>query len=165
MTVKLEKLKKFDNEKLTYIVKNYKQYGYDTEIRPAAIDILTGRGINEEDLKLTGNYENVEFNSAKELLAKYSKNSKLAFFFYGLFIITNILALVFLITLGVVGSILTIISSISVISFLISLIVSLLNQNVFLKQLERKMLLVTNWFIYLLKCPLTSLFISIIETK
>ena len=59
MTNIFEKLNKYDNQKLTDIVKNYKQYNYDIEIRNTAIEILRERGISEEDLKLSGNYENV----------------------------------------------------------------------------------------------------------
>ena len=37
-------LKRFDNDKLIDVVKNYKRYGYDDEIRDYAIRLLEERG-------------------------------------------------------------------------------------------------------------------------
>ncbi|MBL4604928.1 MAG: hypothetical protein JKY02_04490, partial [Flavobacteriaceae bacterium] len=48
------KLESFDNEKLIDIVKNYQQYGYDNDLRNIAIRILEKRGIDKEQLKLSG---------------------------------------------------------------------------------------------------------------
>jgi len=138
MTSTFDKLKKFDNQKLTDIVKNYKQYGYDIEIRNTAIEILGERGISEEDLKLSGNYENVEYNSAEDIFDKYNKSSKLTFFFYGLFIITNLLAVAFMTKSELLGSISTIINFVSIISFLLFLIKSLINQNTFYKAIGKE---------------------------
>ena len=39
-------LNKFDNDKLIDVVKNYKRYGYDDEIRDHAIKLLVERGWN-----------------------------------------------------------------------------------------------------------------------
>ena len=44
-------LKRFDNDKLIDVVKNYKRYGYDDEIRDYAINLLKERGWSVEDLK------------------------------------------------------------------------------------------------------------------
>ena len=37
-------LNKFDNDKLIDVVKNYKRYGYDDELRDYAINLLGERG-------------------------------------------------------------------------------------------------------------------------
>ena len=58
MSDKIEKLKSLDNDKLIDVVKNYRQYGYSNELRTAAIEILDSRGIDQEKLKLTGNFDN-----------------------------------------------------------------------------------------------------------
>ena len=47
-------LKRFDNDKLIDVVKNYKRYGYDDEIRDYAINLLKERGWSVEDLKTFG---------------------------------------------------------------------------------------------------------------
>lgn len=44
-------LNKFDNDKLIDVVKNYKRYGYDDELRDYAINLLGERGWNREDLQ------------------------------------------------------------------------------------------------------------------
>ena len=51
-------LKRFDNDKLIDVVKNYKRYGYDDEIRDYAINLLEERGWSVEDLKTFGYWEN-----------------------------------------------------------------------------------------------------------
>jgi lipopolysaccharide export system permease protein len=82
-----EKLKSFNDFKLMDIVKNYKQYRYDVSIRDSAISILESRGISENELKMTGNYRNSEYDIAENIYKAFLRNSKLTFLFYGLFII------------------------------------------------------------------------------
>lgn len=88
---KSEKLKSLDNEKLIDVVKNYKQYRYDDELRNTAIEILEERGIDKEQLKLTGNLENKEYNTAADLYNAFGRSSKAAFTFYILIFITKIM--------------------------------------------------------------------------
>jgi len=133
-----EKLRKFDNQKLTAIVKNYKQYGYDIEIRNTAINILAERGFSKEDLKLSGNFENVKYNIAEDILNKYNKSSKLTFLFYGLFIITNLGIVALLAKSEVVSFISTLINFVSIILFLIFLIKSLLSLNAFYRAIGKE---------------------------
>ena len=54
-------LNKFDNDKLIDVVKNYKRYGYDDELRDYAINLLGERGWNREDRSsdLSNAYQNV----------------------------------------------------------------------------------------------------------
>lgn len=58
------KLESFNDGKLIDIVKNYKQYGYDNDLRNIALGILEKRGINKEQLELSGNFENHSYKSA-----------------------------------------------------------------------------------------------------
>ncbi len=84
-----ERLIKLDNSKLTDVVKNYKQYGYDESIRRTALDILKSRGIEEDDLKLTGNFNNYSYERAIEIAGSYTKNSRTTFLLYLTTIITR----------------------------------------------------------------------------
>lgn len=87
----IEKLKSFDNLKLIDIVKNYKQYGYDDSLREIALNILKERGVSEEQLKISGNFENEDFNKAEELYKDFRKNSKTAFISYMLIFLFQLL--------------------------------------------------------------------------
>lgn len=73
-----DRLLKLDDKKLMDVVKNYRQYGYSEEIRNNAIAILNERGINEEQLKLTGNFENKNYERALDLVNSFKLNSKIA---------------------------------------------------------------------------------------
>lgn len=57
-------LKRFDNDKLIDVVKNYKRYGYDDEIRDYAINLLKERGWSIEDLKTFGYWKNSDYEEA-----------------------------------------------------------------------------------------------------
>jgi hypothetical protein len=81
MTEKEERLKKLDTDKLMDVVKNYRQYGYDEGFRNSAISILADRGISQEQLELTGNFVNRNYDFANEIYKSFSKNSKIAFIF------------------------------------------------------------------------------------
>ncbi|SNR60289.1 hypothetical protein SAMN06265371_106186 [Lutibacter agarilyticus] len=76
MTDKIERLKSFDSEKLIDIVKNYRQYGYDENLRNDTLEILKKRGIDKEQLILTGNYKNQNYDSAKDIYESFNRNSK-----------------------------------------------------------------------------------------
>lgn len=128
-----ETLDKLSDNKLIDAVKNYKQYGYSEELRELAISILNERGISSEQLKLTGNFENHNFDYANQLLEAYNKNSKIALISY-----------IILFTSGVIGpiiitnsvSFILILSAlfwVSLITFIIFLIKSFINQNEFSK--------------------------------
>ena len=91
MTDKIERLKLLDSEKLIDVVKNYRQYGYDEKLRNSVVEILENRGIDKEQLKLTGNFENRTYDLAQDIYAAFGRNSKIALIFYGILLITNIL--------------------------------------------------------------------------
>lgn len=82
-----ERLRKLDADKLIDVVKNYRQYGYTDAIRNYALTILEERGINKNDLQLTGNYENKTYDFAIDLYASFKRNSANAFICYALLIL------------------------------------------------------------------------------
>jgi hypothetical protein len=77
-----EKLIVLNDTKLIDVVKNYRQYGYDESIRNSALTILKSRGIDEDYLKLTGNFSNHNYDRALDIASSYSNNSKTAFLLY-----------------------------------------------------------------------------------
>jgi len=131
MTDIYSKLDSFDNGKLIDVVKNYKQYGYDNELRNIAIEILEKRGINKEQLKLTGNFENAAYESAKGIHSSFSRNSKIAFVLYGIVLISNILVSVFARNSEELALIILILNWIALISYIVFIIKSFINQNDF----------------------------------
>lgn len=91
MSDQKEKIKKLDNNRLIDVVKNYKQYGYNVELRDIALETLKERGVSEMELKLTGNYENQDYNKAERVYKSFEKSSKIAFILYGIVFILNLL--------------------------------------------------------------------------
>ena len=71
-------LKRLDNDKLIDVVKNYKRYGYDAEIRDYAIKLLEERGWSIEDLKTFGYWENSNYEEALMQYKAYCRNSLIA---------------------------------------------------------------------------------------
>jgi hypothetical protein len=132
-----ERLKSFDNSKLIDIVKNYRQYKYDDTLRNTAIDILKSRGIGENDLKLTGNFENRQYTFAGEIAQSYSGNSKIAFLFYGVFLVSKILLSLSRRTPETFGWIFLSITLLSMVLFLIFLVKSFINQKDFYKTIGK----------------------------
>lgn len=132
------KLESFENGKLIDIVKNYKQYGYDNDLRNIAIGILEKRGINKEQLELSGNFENYSYKSAKAIHKLFSRNSKIAFILYGIVLITNILVSVFARNSELLESITLVINWISILLYFVFLIKSFLNQNEFYRAIGKK---------------------------
>ena len=132
------KLESFDNGKLIDIVKNYKQYGYDNDLRNIALGILEKRGINKEQLELSGNFENHSYESAKGIQKLFSRNSKIAFILYGIVLISNILVSVFSRNSELLASIVLIINWISILLYFVFLIKSFINQNEFYRELGKK---------------------------
>ena len=85
-----EKLLKFSDEKLIDIVKNYRQYGYNIELRNETLEILSERGISPEILDLQGNLNNEQFINSEELYNSFDKYSKIAFVAYLIVLVLNI---------------------------------------------------------------------------
>jgi hypothetical protein len=132
------KLESFHNEKLIDIVKNYQQYGYDDDLRNITIGILEKRGIDKEQLKLSGNFENHSYESAKRIHKSFNLNSKITFILYGIVLISNILVSIFNQNSEILASIILIINWIALISYFVFLIKSFINQNEFYKAIGKE---------------------------
>jgi hypothetical protein len=132
-----ERLNNFENLKLIDIVKNYRQYGYDNKLREKAISILNERGITKEQLQLTGDFENKNYDLAKDIYNSFCKNSKIAFILYAILLLTNILTPIIAYSSDSFGLIVLIINWISLIFFIIFFIKSFINQNQFFKMLNQ----------------------------
>jgi lipopolysaccharide export system permease protein len=96
----IDRLNNLENKQLIDIVKNYKQYGYDKEIRDKAILLLEERGVSQEHLRLTGNLENTDYSHAIELYASFVFNSRIAFFLYLSILLNSLLIPLFLSSYG-----------------------------------------------------------------
>lgn len=68
-------LNRFDNDKLIDVVKNYKRYGYDDELRDYAINLLGERGWSREDLQHFGYLTNHDYDEAEKQYKAYCRNS------------------------------------------------------------------------------------------
>jgi len=130
-------LKMLENNKLIDIVKNYKQYRYETTYRESALQILQERGITLEELSLTGNLKNLDYENASNFYKSFIQNSKLAFIFY----ISNVLIAIALKVLlvrfpgmEIAGSIILVASFIL---FFVFLIKSFFNQSQFYKAIGK----------------------------
>jgi len=137
MTDNTERLNKLDDSKLIDVVKNYRQYGYDNELRATAISILNDRGITKEQLQLTGDFENKTYDYAQELFNSFAKNSKIAFILYGILLLTNILVPIIASNSESLGLVTLILNWVSFIGFIVFLIKSFMNQNQFYKAINK----------------------------
>jgi hypothetical protein len=137
MTNNTERLNKLDDNKLIDVVKNYRQYGYDDELRTTAISILNDRGITKEQLQLTGDFENKTYDYAQELFSSFGKNSKIAFVLYGILLLTNILVPILAYNSETLGLFTLILNWVALIGFIVFLIKSFMNQNQFYKAINK----------------------------
>lgn len=133
MTDKHERLLKLDNEKLIDVVKNYRQYGYDDQLRETAINILADRGISKEQLQITGSFENKTYDYANDLFASFLKNSKIAFVMYLVLFSSRILIQIIPDDSVGLAWTLLIVTILSFILYFVFLIMSIMNQNQFYK--------------------------------
>ena len=137
MTNNSDRLKNFNNKKLIDVVKNYRQYGYDENMRATAITILDARGITKEQFELTGNFDNKAYDYATELYESFSKNSKIAFVLFIIILLTNILIPIIAVNSELMASLLLILNFLMLIGYFIFLIRSFLNQNQFYKTINQ----------------------------
>ena len=133
MTDKEERLKKLDTDKLIDVVKNYRQYGYDENLRILAISILQERGITKEQLELTGNFKNTTYDFADDLYKSFGKNATIAFVLYGIVIVTTVLFPILSISSETLGFSIAIIKLIAYILYFVFLVKSFINQSQFYK--------------------------------
>jgi len=138
MENKIERLKKLDDTKLIDVVKNYRQYGYDEELRNSAIGILESRGHDMESLILRGDFENKSYNDAELYFKSFEKQSKLAFIFYGLILIVKILIPLITKSIESVQLIIVIVFWISLFGYIVSLIQSFMSQSKYYKLIGKQ---------------------------
>jgi lipopolysaccharide export system permease protein len=77
-----EKLNGYDNDMLIKIVKEAKQFGYTNDYRNKALKILESRNITQEELLLSNNLYNVDYNKVEELHRLYKIYSRIALVTY-----------------------------------------------------------------------------------
>ena len=117
-----KQLEQLTTNQLMDAVKNYRQYGYDDDVRDCAIAILEERGVHKGQLALSGNLRNDAFERATDLYNSFSKNTTIALISYFAVPIVGLLA-------GLTDSLfLTIIVVLSVFVFFIFFIKSFLNK-------------------------------------
>lgn len=132
---KLVRLRKMDDHRLIDAVKNYRQYGYSTELRAEIVAILEQRGVQKDQLELTGNFDNNTYDRAEDLYASYTRNSLIAFCLYVGVVLINVFSgltdspsinlVLFFIQIAVIGS------------YLVFIVMSFLNQNQFYKSIGK----------------------------
>ncbi|NMH85944.1 LptF/LptG family permease [Flavivirga algicola] len=83
-------LNTYDNNKLINIAKSYKEFGYKIIYRNTALEILNSRGITNQQLKFSGNFNNREYEQIINLKDKYEEDAKLTFVLYFISIFTSI---------------------------------------------------------------------------
>jgi|GEM_PF-14489 len=75
-------LSSYDDNELIKVIKNYRQYNYSRTHRNTAVAILNSRGITNQQLKFSGNFDNQKFVEGIRLKYKFDEDSKLAFILY-----------------------------------------------------------------------------------
>lgn len=138
MENKIERLQKLNDNKLIDVVKNYRQYGYDEDIRNSAIEILEKRGVDMQNLKLRGDFENKSYDEAESYFKSFEKLSKMAFIFYGLILIVNILIPLITNSVESIQYIVLIGFWISLIGYIVTLVKSFISQSKYYKIIGKK---------------------------
>lgn len=138
MNTKNSSLSNLSDSKLIDVVKNYRQYGYSETIRKEAIEILNERGIDKEQLELTGNFENTTYNDSERLYHEFMKNSKIAFILYGALFILMLLNNLLSNNNELISLIISISNWIILVSYIIYSIKSYNNQDHFYKTIGAK---------------------------
>ncbi|TBN04302.1 YjgP/YjgQ family permease [Hyunsoonleella flava] len=83
-TEEYKTLRSYDEKELIKVIKNYSQYGYSRTHRNTAVSILNSRGISNQQLKFSGNFDNQKFEEGIRLKYKFDEDSKLAFILYAI---------------------------------------------------------------------------------
>ena len=135
---KLDKLETLDNDKLIDIVKNYKQYGLEEEVRNKAIQILDERGIDEEQLSLSGNLVNQNYEEAERLYLAFLKSSKTAFTFYLVFLFSPLIVVYFKEFLQEYSTYVALFNIASLLAYIVFLIRSFFHQNQFYRMVGKQ---------------------------
>lgn len=132
-----ERLKNLDDKKLIDVVKNYRQYGYSDNLRASAISILNSRGITNEQLQLTGNFDNKTYDDAQILFNSFNKNSKVTFILFLIILLTNILIPIVSQSSENMAIVTLLMNAVSSIAYVVFLLKSYINQNQFYKVINQ----------------------------
>ncbi len=138
MDNKIKRINGLDTDKLIDIVKNYRQYGFEEKVRENALQILAERGVTEEYLKLTGNFENEDYSHAKAAYESFVLNSRITFIIYVTLLVSNVLVRFFYISHEVLSLLSWSISWLSFILYFVFLVRSFLSHTAFYKAIHQK---------------------------
>lgn len=119
MSIRKEQFHTFSDNRLIEVVKNARQFGYTDEVRNAALAELRRRGIEEEDLLLTGNLSNSVYERTRELYHNYTTNSGIAFVLYGALLFLKLIPLTRFFSFNTTGTIYTLLLLIGLIMYLV----------------------------------------------
>ena len=75
-------LEGYTDKELIKIIKSYRQFGYSRTYRNTAVSILNARGISDQQLKFSGNFNNQFLEEGIRLKYKLDEDSKLALVLY-----------------------------------------------------------------------------------
>lgn len=84
-------LRNLDDTQLRRSVKNYRQYGHSNDYRLAALKVLEERGVTQEQLHVSGDLNNENYNLAENLIKKFKKESGITLLLYVLALIAPLL--------------------------------------------------------------------------
>ncbi len=130
-------LNNHDNDKLIDIIKNYHQYDYTESYKNSSIKILNSRGITEEELRMSGNLTNQQYEDANREMMFYNENSRISLITYFTYLISTILGLVLKNNgFEVLGIILIIIAAIIFITCFVYMFRSFINLSNFYKHVS-----------------------------
>ncbi len=129
----------YSDKELIKVIKNYRQFGYTRTHRNTAVSILNSRGITDQQLKFSGNFDNQKFEEGIRLKYKLDEDSKLAFILYAIAIPLILSGLIF----GnnkfpILGKILLIVGIAIGVIYLFALIRSFISSSNLNKHLEKE---------------------------
>ncbi|GAB5400166.1 MAG: hypothetical protein Aureis2KO_17510 [Aureisphaera sp.] len=156
------------DSQLKDILRNYRQYNYSEDVRKAALRELKQKGYTEEQLKVSGNFENTKYSEAESQYTLFKKHSKRALLFY----VLSLLSFAFLILaaaidlhlFGGIAEVLLYVRPIFILVFYYFAIRSALNNTKFYEALGKKRD-VGIWLIILLLGLLIYVFIHFYTKK
>lgn len=129
----------YNEKELIKVIKNYRQYGYSRTHRNTAVSILNSRGVTNQQLKFSGNFDNQKFVEGIRLKYKYDEDSKLTFILYAIAIPIIITGLILNNNnFPFLGKLLLTLGSVIGIIYLFALIKSFVSNSNLYKHLEKE---------------------------
>lgn len=129
----------FESSKLIGLVKNYRHYGLSIEHKNKALIELKTRGVDEMELKISGNLTNEAYESGIRFLEDYHENATFGALYHSIFLIFGILGLVLNNNkFPTMGSIFIVVAALAFILFLVVLPKIFKNQSEFYDLLKKR---------------------------